>query len=62
MMAELVCTLATELTAVCFFKQRLNVLGRFGLTKQFAKLVISELSRDVFEGSEVVTGTIWRRD
>ena len=43
-----------------FIQEQGDVFGRFGLFEKAAKRVVAELPRDVFQGAEVVAGTVGR--
>jgi hypothetical protein len=48
--------------AIGFFQQVLDFNRFFGSFEQFAESLISQLTRDALEGTEVVAGPVGRRD
>lgn len=52
--------LGDKLVVVSFFEQLHDVVGIFALLQEAAKRFIAQLSRNVFQGSQVIAGAIGR--
>jgi hypothetical protein len=55
-------TLGHELVVISLFQELLDVFRILGLFEESAEGVVSQLTRDVFQGTQVIAGAIGRRD